>query len=688
MSVRKPVPGNGLSLSKAALAALFASFALLIGCPQVEAGSAVDSGDIMELSLEELMDIEVTSVSKREEKLSEAAAAIHVLTADDIRRSGCRYIPDLLRMVPGLHVARVDGGRWVVTARGFSGNFANKLLVLIDGRSVYAPLFSGVHWDANDLPLESIERVEVIRGPGAALWGANAVNGVINIITKKASRTDEGVSVRTGIGSDDRGHVSLHYGGAIGQDARYRLYGKHFNRAHSVDSTGTQARDDWSLSRLGLRADWQQSDKTTVTIEGDIYTGDAGVTYVFPMLESPYTYASPANSSIRGGNILASTSHHFSPRSQFAFQLYLESHNRRDVFHVGRNSILDFDMHHHIRTSEWMDLTWGVGYRLMDDKLDSTANAWTIPDTRTDHLFSSFVQSTFALHPKTLRLTLGTKLEHNDYTGFEYQPNARIAWLPNDRQTLWAAVSRAVRTPCRVEHDVEILSQVIPPLSASNPSALPILVSMRGSRRYGSEKLLAYEAGYRCELDKKTSLDLALFLNEYKDLRTLTQGFPYPNSATPTHMVLLLRPGNGMRGQTYGAELALDWRVRHWLELRAAYSYLRMDLETVGGGTALTVGGVEGDSPEHQFSVRSALEIRENIEFDGFLRFVDALPHLNVDRYTAFDVRLGWSPVADVIIEIIGRNLIEERHTEFKSELNNVYTQAERTVHGAVSFGL
>jgi iron complex outermembrane receptor protein len=648
---------------------------------------AGDSDDIMELSLEELMDIEVTSVSKKGEKLAEAAAAVYVITADDIRRSGCRYLPDLLRMVPGVHVAQIDASQFVVSARGFSGNFANKLLVLVDGRSVYTSLFSGVHWDIQDIPFESIDRIEVIRGPGATLWGANAVNGVINIITKPASSEQPLRQVQGGFGTKENGFGSALYGGRLGDKAAYRVYARYFDRPHLVDSTGQRSNDENTVSRAGLRLDMRPSSRTTLTLHGDLYTGHNAQTSIFPEITPPYQLVSAYDTPFSGGNIVGLWSQQLRGNSQAAIQVYFDSHSRDGDYYQGRVTTFDLEAQHQVPIRRWLDAIWGVGYRRIRDRMDSTAFLHAAAVTQNTDLFSAFVQSTVSSRKDNVRFTIGSKFEHNQYTGFELQPSARLAWLPTQTQTLWAAVSRAVRTPARVENDVRVPAYVVPPLSASNPTALPMVATLWGSPRYGSETLLAYEAGYRCAVKRNATVDLAAFFNEYENLRSLSIGIPYPNSTAPTYMVLPLRTSNNMRGHVYGAELTTVWQVRHWWEVTAAYSYLKMDLQWLPGTPELTFGGVEGDSPEHQFSVHNALNLPHNVELDTYVRFVGALPHLGVDQYTTFDVRLGWMPVPKLTVELVGRNLVDGSHTEFKPELNNVYTQAERSVYSAITWG-
>ena len=607
--------------------------------------------DFTQFTLEELANYPVTSVSKSEEKLSTAAAAIHVITQDDIRRSGANSIPEALRMAPGVQVARVDAHTWAITARGFNDVFANKLLVLHDGRSVYTPLFSGVYWDAQDTLLEDIDRIEVIRGPGATLWGANAVNGVINIITKSAKDT-QGVLITGGSGTEEHVFGGVRYGGQIGKDAWFRVYGKYFSRDDSALPGGGDANDHWQVSRGGFRADWDASEMNHLTFQGDIYGGNARQTNIRLRQTPPFTnYPDASHYDISGGNLLGRWTHDFSTDSEFMLQTYYDRTIRNvTVFEEDRQA-WDIEAQQRFSLFGRHDVIVGLGYRLMDDSTDGSFDVSLDPEDRTTDVFNAFVQDKITLVADRLWLTLGSKFEHNDYTGSEVQPSGRLTWLPEEHQTLWASVSRAVRTPSRAESDIRLNQP-----SGVSPS---LITSIFGSSDYGSEKLIAYEFGYRVQPDERLSFDLALFYNDYDDLRSLEVVGPQPG---PPPFIPLLAD-NRLEGITYGGEVSANFQASSWWRLRLAYSYLQMDLDTKDGSTDTTSSAeIEGSSPEHQVSLISSFELPDNFSLDLWARYVDRLPARDIDPYFTFDARLAWRPTKNFEISIVGQNLWDPRH--------------------------
>lgn len=632
--------------------------------------------DFTQFTLEELANYPVTSVSKSEEKLSTAAAAIHVITQEDIRRSGVTSIPEALRMAPGVQVGRVDAHTWAISARGFNDVFANKLLVLQDGRSVYTPLFSGVYWDAQDTLLDDIERIEVIRGPGATLWGANAVNGVINIITKSA-KDSQGLLVTGGSGTEEHFFGGVRYGGKIGENAWFRVYGKYFTRDDSALAGGGDANDHWQVSRGGFRTDWDATDINHLTFQGDIYGGTAKQTNIRLRQTPPFTtYADQAQYDISGGNLLGRWTHHFGVDSEFMVQTYYDRTFRSvNVFEEDRQT-WDIEAQQHFLVYERHDVIFGLGYRLMRDTTDGSFDVSLDPDNRTTDLFNAFAQDKIALIHDQLWLTLGSKFEHNDYTGFEVQPSGRLTWLPHEHHTLWASVSRAVRTPSRAENDVRL----------NQPSGVSpfVITSIFGSPDYRSEKLIAYELGYRVQPEEHVSFDLALFYNDYDDLRSVEvvglQPGPPPDVA--------LKAGNGLQGITYGGEIAANLQATAWWRLRLAYSYLQMELKNKDGSTdTASVAGIEGSNPEHQFSLISSFELPENFSLDLWARYVDRLPARNVDPYFTFDARLAWRPTKNLELSIVGQNLWDPQHPEFGSDLvPTERTEVERSVYAKITW--
>jgi len=660
---------------------LFSS--ILMPCFSSENGDGEDvSTDLISMSLEDLMNIEVTSVSKKAEKLSEAAAAIFVLTQDDIKRSGCTSIPEVLRLVPGLEIARIDASNWAITARGFNSRFANKLLVLIDGRSVYTPLFSGVYWDVQDTLLEDVDRIEVIRGPGAALWGANAVNGVINIITKSAKDTAGGFFT-AGYGSEERGFGSARYGGKIEDNFHYRVFMKYFNRDGGVYASGENASDDWDMIRGGFRTDWDISEKDSMMFQGNFYRGHEDQRYQVPILVYPFLDVFDDETTLLGGNILGRWRRTFSGQSSMAFQIYYDRTDRRAALGGEERDVFDLDFQHEFSWGERHNLVWGAGYRTTSDRFKNSFALSLSPTSRRYDLFNVFFQDGITIIEDRLSLSLGSKFEHNDYTGFEFQPSMRLLWKPLEKQTIWAAVSRAIRMPSRVEEDVRINSMAFP-----GGDGLTYLLAMFGNRNFESEELIAYELGYRMQPRDRVSIDLCAFYNTYDKLRSIEPGDPFiETSPPPTHVVIPLTGDMKMKGETYGIELASDFFLRERWRLRSAYTYLQILLHKEEDSADIRSEVTEGESPHHQFYLWSSLDLRRNIEFDAIWRYVGDLPGLGVDSYTTMDLRLGWTPVEGLELSLAGRNLFENSHFEFMPTiLQTIPTQVERSVYGKITW--
>lgn len=641
--------------------------------------------DLTELSLEELMDVRVTSVSKRAEPISAAAAAVFVITGEDLRRSGATSIPEALRMVPGLEVARIDASKWAISARGFNGRFANKLLVLIDGRSVYTPLFSGVFWDVQDTLIEDVERIEVIRGPGATLWGANAVNGVINIITRSAHETRGGL-LAAGGGTEERGFAGLRYGGTVGESTAWRAYAKGFERGSGEALTGGDGADDWSMQRAGFRVDSTLSGGSDLMIAGDLYDGEAGETLTVQSLRAPVPRTLEDDEEVSGGYLLSRWQRALSDTSDLKVQLYYDRTERSALLIDEDRDTFDLEMQHGLAPGPRHRLLWGLGFRRTGDHIRGSEGLAFSMDRRTDHLASAFLQDEIALLPDRLWLTLGSKLEHNDYTGFEVQPNLRTVWMPRRHHTLWAAVSRAVRTPSRAEHDLRLDAQVLGPGQLDPSSPLLAVVTTFGDRDFRSEELLAWELGYRVGLSPGLFFDLATFYNVYDRLRSSRTGQPFLELAPVPHLVVPTRIGNDLEGETYGAELTADWRAGKRWRWSAAYSFLEIRLRQPPEADAIGLSA-EGGSPRHQIFLRSSADLTETVELDVSLRYVDDLESSGVDAYTTADLRLGWKPRPGLTLSLVGQNLLEASHVEFAPEIIPTRpTAVERGVYGKVAW--
>lgn len=686
------------ALSKLALGILLATGAL--------SASGAEGDPFFDLDLKEVLNLEITSVSKKPQTISRAAAAVFVITSDDIRRSGASSIPDVLRMAPGIQVGQISNNSWAISARGMDGRFTNKLLVLIDGRSVYTPTFSGVYWDVQDTVLADIERIEVIRGPGAALWGANAVNGVINIITKSAAATQGGM-IDAVAGSSDKLTASARYGGQLGDVGHWRVYAKGFDRDGStVEATGANGNDSWQQQRAGFRTDFATSSRDAVTIQGDYYEGRSGESARLNSLSAPYNMLIGTSQKVSGSNLLGRWQREVSATDSFTLQGYFDHTERDWPAHLNESrSTYDVDFQYRSKRFAGHDLVMGAGYRVSDDRMELSnrgvpANTLTFvtvsPTSAQRTLYSVFIQDDITLRPQELVLTLGTKLEHNDYTGYEHQPNARLLWTPNEASTFWWSVARAVRTPSRTDSGGYVYQTVLRPGALGNPTPRPVLLA--GGGQVGSETVVAYETGWKQQILPTLSLDLALFHNQYKDLRTASFGSAVcqpsglPVSAGclflpgQTNILYPFSAGNSARGHSNGMELSVDWRARPDLRFQLAWSELRMGIKEEG--SAFTTDREES-APRHQVGLRMAWNPRSDTDVDIWFRRVGALSDLGDDTqgqvsipaYNEADMRVAWRPAKSVELALVGRNLLHKRHKEFVSELLDVqHMLIERSV--------
>ncbi|MBI1776246.1 MAG: TonB-dependent receptor plug domain-containing protein [Proteobacteria bacterium] len=656
---------------------------LCVGLLATPCARAEDSSfdDLTKLSLEELLNIEVTSAAKRPQKLGDATSAIFVLTQEDIRRSGATSIPEALRMVPGLQVARIDANSWAITARGFASRFANKLLVLIDGRTVYTPLFSGVFWDRQDTMMEDVERIEIIRGPGAALWGANAVNGVINVITKHSKET-QGDLASVAVGTAERVSGAFRHGGAIGDSATYRAYAKYFDRYDSTTASNGPGRDGWRYGRAGLRSDGETATRDTWTLDADAYRGRLGETFMTPSFAAPFISTTNGKTDTDGGHVLGRWNHSLAEGSDFTLQSYYDRTGFSDPRLSESRDTADVQLEHRLAIAERHEVVWGAGYRVTHDDVNNSAALALIPTSRTAQLLSAFGQDTVTIVADRFYLTGGAKIEYNTYTSVEFQPTARLLWTPNASESVWTAVSRAVRTPSRAEEDVRLISSVLPPGAPGNPSPLPLETLISGSHALRAETLTAYEVGYRLQATSSLSFDLAGFYNDYRNLLSEEPGAPTLVLSPVPHFVVPLTAANKLHGDTYGLELVSTWQPRHWWRLQGSYTFLKVDLRRDADSLApAAIEAQRGQSPRHQFGLRSLIDVTSNVSFDSFLRYVDALPSLGVPRYVELNLRLGWRPVPNVELAIVGESLIRPAHLEFGSEtLPVVPTRVERAV--------
>src|SRR5438445_6324405 len=612
--------------------------------------SSASAEALKKLSIEQLMNLEVTSVSRRPERLAQAASAIQVITQADIRRSGASSLPEALRLATNLQVAQVNSRDWAISARGFNSTTANKLLVLIDGRTVYTPLYSGVFWDVQDVPLGDVDRIEVISGPGATLWGANAVNGVINVITKRARET-QGLVVSGGGGTELRGFGTTRYGGALGSHVNYRIYGKGWAREPSVLPGGQDATDDWHMEQAGFRLDWDASTINQVTMQGDLYNGRI-------------SQATAGDIAVSGGNVVAKWSHTVSANSAVTAQLYYDRTNRNIPGTFGEDlDIYDVDLQHATRLGARHDVVWGLGYRLINDRVANSALLAFLPPHVTRQWFTGFVQDEIALIPDRLHVALGTKVEHNDYTGYEIQPSGRVSWRLSPSGTLWAAVARALRTPSRI--DRELFARV-----SVTPASY-----LAGGPGFRSAEELAYELGYRHQ-QGSLALSVATFYSRYHGLRSVEQLHP----PAPDTLVI----ANGQDGESYGAELAADYRLTGRWRLRAGYMELRVHVWAQPRSTDLSGGSAESHIPDRHFSVRSAANLPAHLSLGGTFRYVGEIANQQVPAYGELDMRVAWQPAPMLELSVVGQNLLHDHHVEFGTP--SARRQIERGVYGAVAW--
>ena len=591
-----------------------------------EAGSV---SSLKALSIEDLMKIEVTSVTKAAEPLSDAAAAIYVITRDDILRSGARSMPDMLRLAPNLQVAQITSNSFAVSARGFNGPAASKLLVLIDGRSVYTPYHSGVSWDVQDVPPEDIERIEVISGPGATLWGANAVNGVINIVTRRSYDT-RGASLDVGAGNlEQRG--SVQYGGQLSDALHYRAYVDSFHYSHDLTASGANAHDDWHKTQGGLRMDWTPPGDL-ITLQGDFYDG----------AESKFP---PPDQSITGQNVVARWNHDLGGGSGLQLQAYYD-HILFSLPGIASDDLhtYDLDVQHSFFWGMRQNIVWGGGYRLQYDDFPTVLSATQllhfIPEDRKLALGNAFVQDSIALS-SALKLILGTKVEDEPYTGWQALPNARLSWKFSDRQLTWVAVSRAVRAPSRLDRDLyEILG--------------PTVLIKGGD--FQPEKLLAYELGYRAQPGLNSSISVSTFYNVYDDLRTAEYS---PGPRLPAMFA------NLMEGKTYGVEVWGSYQVSDWWRLDAGANWLHKNLRFEPASAQIAGVSIAGDDPSYQASLRSTMYFARHGLFYLDLRQIGSLPDPASPAYTELNARIAWDFSRSVEVSLQGSNLIHPRHLEF-----------------------
>ena len=615
---------------------------------------------------------EVTSVSRQVSTVGKSPAAIFVITNDMIRRSGARNVPAALRMAPGVHVARMNANTWSISIRGFSGRFADKLLVQIDGRTLYSPIFGGTIWDVQNVILEDVERIEVIRGPGATIWGANAVNGIINVITKQSEDT-QGLLVQGGVGTEERGFGNVRLGGQLGQNATYRVYGQGFDRDAGFDATGL-ANDNWNLGQAGMRMDWKPTRNDHFTLQGDYYDGTAGFRNILPVPTPPFAASVSENQALVGGNVLGRWTHTFDDDTSWSTQFYYDRADRRYETTGLDFSIetIDLDTFYRFALGDRHNVIVGAGYRNISDQIVEAPYVFEFSTPRRSvNNFSYFIQDEVTLRDDELFLTLGSKFSHNDYTQFEMQPTVRMLWTPTERHSIWGSVSRAVRTPSRTNNDLRFF---LPP----DPALPGVFRAVSGNTAIESEDLLAYEIGIRAQPEEWFSWDATAFYNRYEDLIAPSiTGAPFLDVGPPPRFILPFGIFNARKGETYGFELAANLEMTPVWRLYGTYSAIQTDYASDFPGAGLV--------PSNQIYLQSSWDLGRDWQFDAIWRYADT--YGGVPSYNTMDLRLGWQPALNFEMALVGRNLLDAGHYEYPADTVGLQrTEVEREIYGMVTW--
>ena len=680
-------------------------------------GSAQPQEPFLELGLQEVLQLEITSVSKKPQTISQAAAAVFVITGDDIRRAGAQNIPDALRLAPGLNVAQISSNAWAISARGPNGRFANKLLVMIDGRSVYSPLFSGVFWDSQDTVLADIERIEVIRGPGASLWGANAVNGVINIITKSAAAT-QGSLIDASMGTASQGNVSMRYGGEWQDLGHWRLYGKAFeNKALDLANGLGKGMDSWRQQRLGWRADLNPSAQDAVTLQGELHQGAYGESAMLNSLSPLGNVLQATHPSDSGGHLLARWQRDLPRNNSLTVQSYVE-HTRRDwpAHPYFQLDTWDIDAQYRHREIKSHDIVLGASFRQSSDEVRTSTTGlpsniqqyatFSVESLRT-RMWSMLAQDDISLTDQLI-LTLGSKFEKYEEESLKPLPNVRLMWTPDENQTFWTSTSKAIRTPSRIDNNATLRS-LLPLTGVSLPR--PGFIDVSG--KMTSEELWSYELGWKQRLAQGLTLDTSLYYNDYTRLRSgtfstsdmrclpvygITSVTPYAECylrepilskylQSFQYLQLPVSLSNQYTGHSKGLEVWLDWQASRQHRWQASVSRYSMKLNT---NTPNAYSFEPPDSsPKWSGSIRWSYTPSKAVETDVVVRHVGALSDVlfgqSIPGYTTVDMRWAWNSTPEVQWSLTGRNLLMSRHLEFSSELSDV---ARTLIGPAVVVGL
>ncbi len=633
--------------------------------------------DLTDLTINELLNIKVTSASRKPKSLRTTAAAVFVITSEDIRRSGIQLVPDLLRLAPGVQVSRLDAGNWAISIRGFSTDFSNKLMVLVDGQSIYNEEYGGVFWDTEQMPVENIERIEVVRGPGAAMWGANAVHGVINIITKSSADTLGGM-VRAEAGTAGTPSGVVRYGGRIGSKATYRATGYYTGERRAASSgNGLLPAGGFNANSMSFRADWAPTARDTVFVTGRANRADDSRVVFDPTLLNPTPAPRYGQEVTYQGQLTSSWQRVLSDRSSIEVRFSFDRMDRSELLVPLGLHVEELGFEHHWKPLPRHDLVWGLSYRTSHYDLGSTpAFKFTTPKWDLN-LFGAFAADEITLVQDRLQLIVGMHAGHNSFTGMEYQPTARLAWTPASNLTTWAAVSRAVRTPSILNRGGDFSPAVV----QVAPMLLGVIRSL-GNPAFQSEPMLSYELGQRVEIGKRLALDGAAFLNSYqREGHGVAQApvFVPPQDGNPGYLDLSYTQENAPYGRVFGAEVSAVWSATRRWRLNGGYSWLRQRVYWHPWDSL-------ANDPSQQFQIRSQLDLPRHVEFDMSAYFYGTTLPGGVGRYLRGDVRLGWRPNEHAEYEVGIRDALDPQHPEQISLRYSQAYQTRRNVYGSLTW--
>ncbi len=675
-AARRRRPGRGC-LRAAALGACLALVAPALSGQQT---LALNQNPLKSMSLEQLGKIDVTTVSREPQEVWKTPAAIYVITHDDIRRSGAQNIPEALRLAPGVEVARITADEYAIGIRGFNSRLSRYVLVLIDGRTVYTTLTAGTYWETQDTFIQDVDRIEVIRGPGGTIWGPNAVNGVINIITKNAGDT-HGVLATAGGGNVDQDFEGVRYGSVNHRGMAYRAYVKGFGWAPEYHSDGDNY-DDWHGGQGGFRMDWDRNARDLWHLQGDVYGQDFGERAEAATYNPPANYDLSGDATLYGGNILWNWRRVQGEGRDIDVEAYY-AHDTRNELNFGdiRNTV-DVDLTDRLPLPH-QELSWGGTARASHgNEIQLYSGLTFTPPQRTDELYQAFLQDEITVVPNRLTMLAGTKVLKTNYTGLLGEPDARLLYTPTGTQTLWAAYTHAVRTPADVERDFNLSSFL------GYQSGLPVMARFSANPNFRSEQLNGYELGYRASAGSKFYVDLASYYNHYGDSfsEDLVRAPYVETSPGPTHILIQAQFGNDLVATTSGGEVAPEWQPTDWWRLGGWYSLLAMHVKKAANSRDIGSAPVEqGSSPEHQALIENEFDLPKAVGVDTYVRYVSALPGIGVASYWTGDARIHWESTHHIGFTVSGRNLFQPHHVEFSYDPGPP-VGIRRSVYGEITF--